>query len=120
VADLHQLLRDDLSAALRARDRDTVRVLRTVLSAVANAEAQPDHDATPLSLRSEGVIAGAADGVAAAEVARRDLGEQEVRAVVQAERAERLAAADDLAARGAVDAAEALRAEATLLERYVD
>jgi uncharacterized protein len=119
VPDLPSQLRDDLTAALRARDRDSVRVLRTVLSAIANAEAQPEPDATPAGLRSEGAIAGAADGVAAAEVARRDLDAQAVRAIVEAERDERLAAADELAARGAHASAGALRDEATLLERYL-
>jgi hypothetical protein len=94
-------------------------VLRTVLSAVANAEAAPHADETPPSSRSAGGIAGAADGLAATEVARRELDEQTVRAIVEAERAELLAAADDLAGRGALDAAGALRADATYLQRYL-
>ena len=94
-------------------------MLRTVLAAIANAEAQPDVDETPMSLRWDGVIAGAADGVAAADVARRDLDAHEVRAIVAAERHERLASADDLTTRGALDAAEALRLEAAFLDRYL-
>ena len=58
MSDLHKRLRADLTDALRARDRESVRVLRTVLAAIANAEAQPAADLTPMSLRSEGVIAG--------------------------------------------------------------
>jgi uncharacterized protein YqeY len=112
-------LRDDLTAALRARDKDAVRVLRTVLSAIANAEAQPNVDETPLSLRSEGAIAGAVQGLAAADIARRDLDDAELTAIVAGERDERLAAADDLAARGATAAADGLRAEAAMLEQYV-
>jgi hypothetical protein len=119
VPDLQSQLRDDLRTAMRARDRELVRVLRTVLSAIANAESQPDLDETPLRDRSDGPIAGAVEGLAAAEVARRELDTQEVRAIVEAERDERLSAADNLATRGAVEAAEALRAEATLLDRYV-
>ena len=120
MSDLPGRLRRDLTAAMRERDRDAVRVLRTVLSAIANAEAQPDLDDTPMSQRSQGVIAGATEGLGTGEVPRRELTDQDVRAVVEAERDERRAAADDLAARGAVDAADGLRAEATLLERYLD
>ena len=120
VPDLPVRLRQDLTAAMRERDRDSVRVLRTVLSAIANAEAQPDLDETPTSSRSSGPIAGAVDGLGGAEVARRELGVSDVRAIVLAERDERLAAADDLDARGARDAADALRAEAAFLERYLD
>lgn len=116
---LQARLRQDLTAALRARDKDTARVLRTVLAAIANAEAQPDPDETPTSLRSDGAIAGAASGVGAADVARRELDEDEVRAIVAGERDERLVSAEDVAARGAVDAADALRAEAALLEPYL-
>ena len=119
MSDLHKRLRADLTDALRARDRESVRVLRTVLAAIANAEAQPAADLTAMSLRSEGVIAGAVDGVAAAEVARRDLDTAAVRAIVQAERDERVTSAEDLAGRGAAAAAAALRAEAAFLDRYV-
>lgn len=120
MPDLGSRLRDDLTAALRARDRATVRVLRTVLAAIANAEAPPDLDETPLSVRSTGPIAGAAQGLAASEVPRRELQPHEVRAIVAAERDERLGAAEDLATRGALDAADGLRAEAALLERYLE
>lgn len=117
--DLPGRLRNDLTAAMRERDRESVRVLRTVLSAIANAEAQPDLDDSPTSARSSGPIAGATHGLGAGEVARRQLDASDVRAIVLAERDERLTAAADLADRGAPDAAEALRAEAALLERYL-
>ena len=120
VGDLPGRLRQDLTAAMRERQRDSVRVLRTVLSAIANAEAQPDTDETPMSSRSSGPIAGAADGLGAAEVARRELDAAEIRAIVQAERDERLTAGEEMAARGALDAADVLRAEAALLDRYLD
>ncbi len=94
-------------------------MLRTVLSAIANAEAQPDVDRTPTSLRSEGAIAGAANGLGALEVARRELDTGDIRAIVLAERDERLAAADDLAMRDVLEAADELRAEAALLDHYL-
>jgi uncharacterized protein YqeY len=119
MQDLHIRLHDDLTSALRARDGRTVRVLRTVLSAIANAEARSDIQETPTSLRSSGGIAGASAGIGAADVARRTLTDDDLLAIVAAERDERLAAADDLAGRGAPEAAEDLRAEAALLTRYL-
>jgi uncharacterized protein len=116
---LTEQVRADLTTAMRARDRTTVGVLRTVLAAIANAEAQPDTDATPTSLRSEGGIAGATAGFGAAEVARRDLTEVDTLAVLTAERDERLASADALGARGAIEAADDLRAEAAVIDRYL-
>jgi hypothetical protein len=93
-------MRADLTAALRERDRDTARVLRTVLSAIANAEAQPAADGEPLSLRGDGPIAGASDGLGSADVVRRELTVEDLRAVVRSERDECLASAADLEARG--------------------
>jgi uncharacterized protein YqeY len=118
--DLPSRMRADLTAALRERDRDTARVLRTALSAIANAEAQPAADGDePLRLQGDGPIAGASDGLGSADVARRELTTDDVRAVVRSERDECLASAADLEARGATDAAAALRADAEVLERYV-
>src|SRR5690349_181858 len=119
MQDLHVRLHDDLTAAIRARDGRTVRVLRSTLSAIANAEARTDLEETPTSLRSSGGIAGAAAGVGAAEAARRELTADDLLAIVAAERDDRLAAADDLAGRGAPEAAEDLRAEAELLAHYL-
>jgi hypothetical protein len=119
VTDLHGRLREDLSTAIRGRDGRTVRVLRSVLSAIANAEALPDVEQPPTSSRSAGGIAGAVDGLGAADVARQLLTEDDVVAIVKAERDERLAAADDLAGLGAPEAADDLRAEAALIERYL-
>lgn len=119
VPDLTSRLRADLTAALRERDRAAAGVLRAVLAAIANAEAQPDTDERTVSERTDGPIAGAAQGLGAADVGRRELSVDDLRGIVAAERDERLAAASDLAARGADDAAAALRREAALLERYL-
>ena len=118
--DLPSRLRTDLSAAMRERDRDTARVLRTVLSAIANAEAQPAADGEPLSLQGDGPIAGASAGLGSADVTRRELTADDLRAVVQSERDECLASAAELSARGADEASAALRADAAVLERYLD
>ncbi|MET3961873.1 uncharacterized protein YqeY [Marmoricola sp. OAE513] len=114
---LVERLRADLTQAMRDRDRDVAQVLRTVLSAIANDEAQPVGDAElPLV---EGPIAGAVHGLGAAEVARRLLTEEDVRGIVDGERAERLNAAADLDGHGQVHAADALRAAAAVLDRYL-
>jgi hypothetical protein len=120
VSDLHERLRQDLKDALRARDRVAVRVLRTALSAIANAEAQPDLDGTPTSLRSEGPIAGAAAGVGASDVARRTLDDREIRSILAKERVECLTTAKELEARGAQGQVDQLRADAAMLDHYID
>lgn len=89
MTNLHARLREDLTVALRERDRKKVRVLRTVLSAIANAEAQPASEGAPAP--SDGPIAGASLGVGATEVARHDLDAEQVRAIVRTERDERVA-----------------------------
>jgi hypothetical protein len=119
VTDLQARLREDLATAMGARDRSTVRLLRTVLSAIANAEAQPVEGPTRKSPLSSGPIAGATTGVGATEVGRRDLGDDEVRAIVRAERDEGITAADDLARRGLAATAADLVTEASLLDRYL-
>lgn len=115
MTDLTETLRADLTAALRQRDRDAVRVLRTTLAAIANAEAQPaDTVAAPAG---DGPIAGAASGLGAAEVDRRELTAADVADIVAGQRAERLEAVARIVAAGG-DAA-ALRAEAAVLDRYL-
>ncbi len=88
MLELVEQMRADLTAAMKARDTEAVRVLRTALAAVANAEAQPADDAGPASLTVSGGIAGAADGLGAAEAERRTLTEDDVRAILRAEREE--------------------------------
>ena len=117
---VQERLRNDLTDALRARDRTRVRVLRTALSAIANAEAQPDVGDAPRSFRAEGPIAGAALGVGASEAPRRTLDDRGIRSILEAERAECLATAEELEARGSQRQAEALRADAAILSDYTE
>jgi uncharacterized protein len=119
MSELEHRLRHDLTEAMRAQHRDVARVLRTLLAAIANAEAQPDEDGTPVSLRGDGPIAGAATGLGSSDVARRELSDDDVLAIVRTELDERLAALDQLTAAGATDAAAGLRAEVALLEEYL-
>lgn len=93
---MHELvarLRSDLTAAMKARDTSTVGVLRVVLAAIANAEAQPAGDGGPASLTVSGRIAGAASGLGAAEAERRELTLAQAQEIIRAEIAERPAEA---------------------------
>ena len=123
-ADLRALLQSALLPAMRAGDKDTVAVVRAALAAIANAEAVPVPSATDSTSSSdgtagnpagEGPIAGAALGVGSTEVARRELSAQEVRDVVEAERQERLHAAEQSEAGGLGEYAARLRTQAAVL-----
>ncbi|NGN91547.1 hypothetical protein G5C66_02175 [Nocardioides sp. KC13] len=113
---LQARLRADLLTARKARDTTATAVLRSTLAAVANAEALPVAES---ALTADGPIAGAAIGLGATEAPRRELTDDDVRAIVSAEQSERLAAATDLEAHGAGEKAEQLRAEAELLAVYL-
>lgn len=109
---LTERLRADLTAALRRRDRPTVSTLRSVLATIANAEAVPADEVT---VGDEGPVAGAVTGLGAAEAPRRDLSEDDVRALVARDRDELLAAAAVVPP----ERADALRAAAELLAAYL-
>jgi uncharacterized protein YqeY len=112
-------MRADLTGALRSRDTSTVRVLRSTLAAVANAEAQPPAETGPASQTSGGRIAGASDGLGSTDVERRALTEGDVRDIVTAERDERRGAAAEMDTLGLADRSAALLTEATVLDRYL-
>ncbi len=100
----------DLKEAMKARDSSRVAVLRATLGALANAEAvEPPRG--PISL-------AAAAGTT--EVARRELSAAEVRSIIEREQAELLAAADEREALGRPDDAADLRAQASLIDAYLD
>lgn len=111
-SDLRGLLQSSLLPAMRARDTDTVAVVRSALAAIANAEAVPVESTTPLA---EGPIAGAAVGLGATEAARRELSEDEVREVVERERQDRVRAAEQSEAGGLGEYAARLRTQAAVL-----
>jgi len=99
----------DLSAAMKARDSARVAVLRATLGALANAEAV-EAPTGPISLTA---------AAGATEVARRELTDADVRAVIERERNELLAAADERANLGLPDDAAELRGQATALDPYL-
>ena len=102
-------LRADLKAAMQARDADTVKVLRALIAAVDNAEAVA---VAPEPYQSR------AFGDPASEVPRRVLDRDAIDAILAAETASRLSAADDYEQHGRPEEAARLRGEAALIARY--
>jgi len=103
-----------LTDAMRARDRVAVTALRSALSAVGNAEAVPVDTLPPA-----GAAETAASGVGVADAPRRELTEQDVRAVVLAELAEHDGAAEHLRVAGRPDDAARVAAEADVLRELL-
>jgi hypothetical protein len=111
---IEQRLRTALTAAMRARDTVAVSALRSAVAALDNATAVPPSlDSGPGSAHVAGSAVGAgAVGAGAAEAPRREPTEAEAEALVRAEIADRLAAAETY---GAGAAADRLRTEASHL-----
>jgi hypothetical protein len=99
-------LEAELPVAIRARDRPAVAACRIALAAIANAEAV-DPGARP------------GRGVFSTEVARRDLTDADVEAIVAAAREELRASADELASLGQPARADDLRQQADVLTRVL-
>jgi uncharacterized protein YqeY len=105
-------LREALLSARKDRDDARVSALRSALSAIDNAETPDD---VVLDAQSSETIAGGVVGLGAAEVARRELSDPQIRDLVHAEIDERLTAATDYTAGGHTERAARLRAEAAVL-----
>lgn len=103
---------------MKARDTPNRNAIRSALAAIENAEAVAVDSADDVVATSEH-IAGAAVGVGAAEVPRRELDEDEMLEIVSAERDERLSAAAELRAAGRADRAADLEAEAAALDAFL-
>lgn len=99
----------DLEQAMKDRDASRVAVLRATLGALANAEAV-EAAPGPISLT-------AAAGTT--EVERRELTEENVRQIIERERDELVAAADERAGLGLPDDADELRRRASILGSYL-
>jgi len=124
-------MRRGLTAAMKARDKRAVATLRSALAAIDNPEAVDAPQAVDAAAAvdataggghpaGEGPIAGAALGVGAAEVERRVLTAAETEAIVRREVTERQGAAHAYERAGQAPHAERLRAEAELLNAYLD
>lgn len=107
-------MRQALTEAMRARERVAIGALRTTLAALDNAEAVPAAETEPATAALEQAPLGAG----ATDVRRRELGEPENAEIVRSEVDERLAAAAALT--GRAEHAERLRAEAAVLERFIE
>ena len=106
------VLRASLLAARKKRDSTRATALRSVLSAIDNAETP---DTVVVHARASGVVAGAVAGPGATEVARRELSEEQIRDLVRSEIDERRIAADQFTAGGQGERADMLRAEVAVL-----
>lgn len=98
-------MHDDLSAAMRTRDATRVGVLRTTLGAVSNAEAVDAAAAVRTGLLGD--------------VGRRQLADDEIRAIVDAERGDLAATAAELRGIGQLAEADELMRRAAILDAYL-
>jgi hypothetical protein len=113
---LRTRLRRDLRAAMKAQRRDEMAALRTLIAAIDNAEAV--DEASPEPRASSEHVAGAVQGVGAADATRRVLTERDLERVVETELWERDAQAARLELLGRADEASRLRIEADVIARY--
>jgi uncharacterized protein len=103
-----------LRAAMKSRDTVAVSALRSALAAIANAEAVPAPAPAPAAGGRH--VAGAVEGVGAAETQRRQLSAAETALLVRDEITQRQAAAAHYRAAGHSDRSERLMREASALE----
>ena len=102
-------LRESLKQALRERDQVATAALRSAVSAIDNAEAVEGPSRYHPRL-----------GVGAGDVARRDLTEEEIVAVLRAEIAERVAAGEEYLRLGRPGDARRLESEAAVLRALLE
>jgi uncharacterized protein len=114
TGDLRTTLRLELSRALKARDRTALAACRTALAAVDNAEAVPLRPGEPRA----GALEQSVVGVGAADVARRELTEREVREVVVAEFRDLRSSADHFTV-SHPERAHELRTQAEVMDRLL-
>lgn len=107
-----------MTTAMKSRDRAATTALRSALAAIDNAESVPVEPGSS-SVASSEHVAGAATGLGAAEVQRRHLTEEDVRAIVEKESSDRVSAAAEYERLGRGDLAGNLRAEAEVLDRQL-
>jgi uncharacterized protein YqeY len=116
--ELRAAMREDLTAAIKARESDHVSALRTAIAAIDNAEAV---EATQVSETATSEhFAGAHVGLGVTEADRRHLGINEIRDILRAQITERDAEADRYEVLGKADAAARLRREAAALRQYAE
>ena len=116
---LRVALRNRLTAAMRARDRQTGGTMRSIVAALENAEALPVRSPEATVATSEHV-AGGTVGLGAGEAPRRLLSADDERAVVEREVAELRSASSTLAAAGQHQRASELTQLAECVEEVLE
>lgn len=104
---IQESLQRELTEAIRRRDTSVVAVLRSALSALANAQAAPTSNDANTATGSRH-FAGAVSGLGAAEVERLTQGEEQQRTIIADEVAElsaHVGRLDSLCRRDEADAA---------------
>ncbi|WP_152362308.1 GatB/YqeY domain-containing protein [Microlunatus speluncae] len=121
MTDLRARLQTALREALKGRDQDATRAIRSALSAIANAEAvevtTTRTEARPVATAE--TVAGTVAGPGTAEVARKELTGDDLDSIVAGEITDRRAAAERYRESGRGEPADLLRQEADLLERIL-
>ena len=107
MTSLHTRVRDDLNQAMKDRDMTRVKVLRTTLSAIQNAEAV------------EGVAS--VDGIAGyGDVARRSLSDEDVSGIISREIEEFEGYVAEYRRIGQAEKAEGFQQEVEILRGYLE
>ena len=104
-------LRADLKEALKHGLKAEVSLIRALLAAIDNAEAPPRTDEELRAMRH--------DNAKACEIERLDLSSEQLDRLLAGECDARAEAATGLDRRGQSDMADALRAEAAAIRRYL-
>lgn len=109
------LLRARLRAALGAKDKSAMTVLRETLAAIDNAEAPPMANAPSSASSESGPFAGSAGRVGAGEVERLLLSPEAVVSLIEREIRDRRDAIAEYLRLGRRDEADALSSQADVL-----
>lgn len=110
VAEFRERMNDALKDALRARDSNSIAAFRSALGAIANAEAV--EPGTDRALKPK-------LGIGVGDVERRSLSLSELIEIVNGEVEEHMQGAGEYENLGRTDAANALRAQAAALVRFL-
>ena len=114
---LRARLRDDLRAAMKARNAVATSVLRSLIAAIDNAQSVEVAKAPSAPVADSEWVAGASS-FGAADVPRRLLSAAELDALMCDEAEKLRAAAAEMARLGRHEAADRARAEAEIAQRY--
>jgi uncharacterized protein YqeY len=112
------MLRRDLVSALKAGDPFATAAIRSLLTAIDNAEAPPADSHQQNGNHSEH-FAGSVAGLGGAEVERQHLADADLRAIIEGEIRERSVAATEYEQIDRDEQARRLRLEAEVLRRYL-